>query len=593
MLEAMARDCPPLQFLREFTRNAIEAIEAYGDVAGPDYRGEIMWTLDRNLFDLTGQRKLCCIDTGIGMAADELPLYINNLAASGKAQALDKNYGIGAKVSAGPQNPDGLIYCSWKEGVGSMVELRRDEHTNVWGLRQYRLDDGTVSSVLPLSDDVKPQPLRDIDHGTMVVFMGTGDADDTTQPPAGSENRDRWIAKALNQRFYRIPPGVEVKAAETKVGEAGDESFLRSVRGQEDYLDRHTAISGLFDITEARVHWRILDDDHERRKKQGSVWASTGHRAALFQDELFELATAARGGYQRVQEFGVNFGYERVVLYVEPRAPGRSVTMNTSRTRVLIDGEPLPWDRYAAEFAEKMPQELREFQERIASGAATRGHRNAIRERLAPLAELFRVSRYRPEREGAVEASEPNAGGVPGDRRQTKRVEAGDRAGSGGGTGGSVYALFERRGGTRAERVKAEALPELQVDWVSVHDGTRTAPHLEDRAARYDIRRNRLEINADFRGHRDLVDRWRRLYAGVAGAEALVEEEVSQWIEQALTETVYGVLGLRGSEWWHDRDVSNALGTESLSASVMQRYHVDVALRRELGRRLGPARAAA
>ncbi len=39
--ELFAHDCPPTQFVREMTRNGIEAIEAYR-VIEPDYHGEIV-----------------------------------------------------------------------------------------------------------------------------------------------------------------------------------------------------------------------------------------------------------------------------------------------------------------------------------------------------------------------------------------------------------------------------------------------------------------------------------------------------------------------------------------------------------------------
>jgi hypothetical protein len=302
--------------------------------------------------------------------------------------------------------------------------------------------------------------------------------------------------------------------------------------------------------------------------------------------------TAGRGGFHRVKDFGINFGYERVVIYVEPIAgPGQVVTPNTTRTEILIDGEPLPWDRIAAEFEERMPEELRAFQEAIAAGSSSKDHRKAIRERLAQIAELFRIPRYRPARAGERELDEPSVGGAPAERKQRKRRTA--KPGTSGGKTGNVYALFQRPGGPNREDVDPKALPDIHVDWVSVEDGTRTPPYLEDRAAHYDQRHNRLEINADFRGYVDMLRRWRRRYGKVAGAQAFITDTVAQWFEQALTETVLGVLALRGSEYWAEQAVADALSEEALSAAVMQRYHLDVTLRRELATKLGLATRAA
>src|SRR5437870_4757934 len=82
-LDLFARDCPPAQFTREMTRNGIEAVEAYRNAVDCDYRGEIIWTIDP-LHEAVGIRKLACIDTGIGMSAEEMTEYLNDLTASGK-----------------------------------------------------------------------------------------------------------------------------------------------------------------------------------------------------------------------------------------------------------------------------------------------------------------------------------------------------------------------------------------------------------------------------------------------------------------------------------------------------------------------------
>src|SRR5947209_8349902 len=75
MLDRMGQDCSPLQFLRELTENATQAIQAT-----PEGRGEIVWDVDWNTHILSdGLYKLCCIDTGVGMTGDEMYRYINML----------------------------------------------------------------------------------------------------------------------------------------------------------------------------------------------------------------------------------------------------------------------------------------------------------------------------------------------------------------------------------------------------------------------------------------------------------------------------------------------------------------------------------
>jgi hypothetical protein len=65
------------------------------------------------------------------------------------------------------------------------------------------------------------------------------------------------------------------------------------------------------ELSDAVAHWWVLDDDHRARRREGLLWASTGHAAAVFDDELYDVLPQTRGGYGRLQDFGTRFGYER------------------------------------------------------------------------------------------------------------------------------------------------------------------------------------------------------------------------------------------------------------------------------------------
>jgi hypothetical protein len=62
-----------------------------------------------------------------------------------------------------------------------------------------------------------------------------------------------------------------------------------------------------------------------------------------------------------LQGFGVIFGTDRVVIYVEPLS--EKVTANTARTQLQIEGEVLPWAHWAGQFRENMPEEISQLQE--------------------------------------------------------------------------------------------------------------------------------------------------------------------------------------------------------------------------------------
>ena len=143
------------------------------------------------------------------------------------------------------------------------------------------------------------------------------------------------------------------------------------------------------------MHWWVLDDDHRGRRREASLWASTGHVAAVFGDELYDVLPQTRGGYGRLQDFGIRFGYERVVLHLEPQVQAGRLEANTARTLLLLDHEPLPWSRWGEEFAAAMPEEILRLQERAASADGV-PRQEAIRGRVSAILPLYRLSRYRP-----------------------------------------------------------------------------------------------------------------------------------------------------------------------------------------------------
>jgi len=576
IIDRLGRDCAPLQYLRELTQNSIEAI-----LDTPENRGEIVWDVDWNQYDLTGTYKLSIIDAGVGMTGAEMIEYINHLSSSKHEQAHDKNFGVGAKVAAATRNHAGLVYLSWKDGRGHMTHLWRDPETEQYGLARAEREDGTFHDYLPISNDVKPAAIGE--HGTMVVLMGVNDEHNTMEPPEGVEGRQRWISKYLNTRYFSFPDGIDVKVREGYQAPRDDSrrNFLRNVNGQKAFLEQESDWYGAVELTDATAHVWVLNDRPERAKL-GDMFAATGHMAALYQNELYELATG-RAGVARLQLFGVIFGHSRVVIYVEP-SNGSRLSSNTARTQLLIEGEPLPWAEWAAEFRERMPEQVKVLMEEITAGSSSHDHRAAIKERLRAIRDLFKVSRYRPTRAGKLHVVEETAGGSPG-TTDTESATTGRGSGGRGGRAGGIYALFVDEDGSPGEEVHADVDP--IVHWISVKDGTRTPELLEDRAAKYLPDQNILQVNADFRVFTDMIARWDERYAETPGAGDLVEEVVHEWFEQALVETVLGAQALQGSPQWTLEDIGRLWSEEGLTAAVLQRYHVEVNVRRSLGTRLG------
>jgi hypothetical protein len=575
LLDRLGTDCAPLQFLRELTVNSIEAIESL-----PGKKGEIIWDFDHNTFDLQGVYKLAILDTGVGMTGQEMQRYINKLSSSGRLQSVEGNYGVGAKIAAATRNHAGVVYLSWTNGKGSMIHLWRNPDTGTYGLKQLKLPNGKFAHWAPISDDLKPEQFKD--HGTVVILLGNDEDVDTMAAPPNTPTPSRWIARYLNSRFFVFPDGVAVRAREGYTSDSTDTNVLRTVKGSKEFLERHKESSGHVDLGDVVAHWWILKDVEAVGQSSGANLPG-GHIAALYNDELYELKTA-RGGSALLQSFGVHLAHSRVVLYLQPKqGNGHKITTNTARTMLMVDGEPLPWGEWAERFrGDKFPTEIMDLID-----AASRDHKSpdyskSIRERLREIEEFLRLKKYRPARRGPLRIADEMTMGTPRTDIEIREKRSRHRHGTGGGREpGDLYTLFVvDEGGRPGEEVRDRL--DIKTEWVSEAD-----LGVADRAAHYVQETNRLLINEDFRVFTGFIERWEKQYRGVAAAKQIITEVVHEWFEQQLVEVIYSVDFLRGDKEWTDADIANMVSDEALTAAVLPRYHIEMAVRRSLGSKLG------
>jgi hypothetical protein len=586
LLERLGSECTDLQALRELTVNGLDAIAALGDRA----YGRVVWDIDWRRLEASGGRvrKLSVTDTGTGMNPEQLRKYINQLASSGREQSDAGNFGVGAKVAAGSRNPHGLEYRSWHRDQGALVCFKRHPDGR-WGLEPQRWPDGHSDFWRPLAERDKPWLLRGHDHGTQVVLLGRHERHDTTQPPDGvTDSRRQWIIRYLNSRFLRLSEQVEVLVRDRQ-GLPGE---LQSIHGEQYHLQRRALAAGVVQLSDAMAHWWVLDGDHRARRREAAVWASTGHAAAVFGDELYNTLPQTRGGCGRLQDFGIRFGYERVVLHLQPHAQAGRLECNTARTLLLLDHEALPWARWAEEFAAAMPTEILRLQERAAS-ADCPPRQQAIRNRVGAIMPLYHLSRYRPTRplrQASIETTADGAGDQAADRPATR-----PQAPSGLPTAQTAHTPANKdpaHDGSdhelSVEPADDDPGPGAVVDlpdvaWISARDGSRAIGDLEDQAARYHLDRHELTINADFRAVTDLISHPQDRYRGVAGARTVIEAQVREWCEQILVEVV---LAARSSSW-SDEQLQTLLSPTSFTAALLPRYLLHATLNKRLAQKLG------
>jgi len=561
LLERLGQDCEPQQYLRELTQNGLEAIARSGA------NGEILWKA-APVSSPSGKSglKLSITDTGDGMTAAEMENHINRLSSSGGQQTHEGNFGVGAKISTALHSPAGVCYRSWKQGVGHEILLCRDAATGNYGLRQYALGDDEFSYSPALPEDSRPVIVES--HGTEVTLMGN-DEESNTAMPDGTKS-SAWISKHLNSRYYRFPQPVTVRVDEASLTGKNDPAAIRTLTGQKVYLDEHSEASGTTKLTGAVAHWWILGDDHSRRTDAAFI-ESTGHTAALYQDELYELRSG-RNGYARLQQFGVIFGFRRVVIYVEPRKHHhRRITSNTARNQLLMNSKSLPWNAWAAEFAKKMPVELRRLVDD--EGAARQpDHSLAVKRRLSKIMDLFKPRRLRLSAKGKDHADAGTGRGGTAKRKSAKgkkKVKKAARKKTAKPTHQQAAT-----GGRPADKTPGAETTYPKTVWISSEDGTRAKGFLEDRAAAYLPDQNVLQINRDFSVFADTIEYCGRGLASEESTQKAVRDTVLSCYEQALVESVLGMRALHNAKEWSDRDIDKALSSEALTAAVMQRYHI-------------------
>lgn len=540
MFERLAADCDPLQYLRELTQNAIEATRK----VGPTHQGVAVWDYDSEIFEKTGVKKLCLIDNGVGMSGEEMVRYINHLSSSSGVQNVSSNFGVGAKISAGVNNPEGMVYMSWKNGIGYQIHFWRDPVTGEYGLKPLRNSDGAEAFWIKIDDSHKPNIIHR--HGTKVTLLGKSPEDDTTEGPAGVVARSKWIRRVLNARYFQLPDNFRLLVNEGW-SQGGDRSGKGRfpVSGQGKFLNGHSSDQGCVHLEGAKAHWWILKEDQKANEVE-----SGGHLAAVYQNELYEMK-AGHSARSQLQQFGVVLGTQRVVIYVEPDPKHAECITDTARSRLKYNGKDLPWLTWATEFESNMPDALRKYISNLLSrDRDNTDYRHSIKQRLQDLSDLYDFSRYIPAENGKDRISPVNATDKTrkNDRSELGKTRNGkDTSGSSDkrsaseasdlqGSKGTTSAHFKDASGDQQGRPKKEIiLP--RVVWLSAEKGNRIGTHLEDRAAEAPTPTT-LFINEDFRGYRDLLRVHLKKWESVPGAGDTVAATVKEWYEQNLVEAV-------------------------------------------------------
>ena len=562
LIRNLGRDCLPTQYVREYTKNGIEACQRTGDMDA-----KVIVDYDRSLYAKSGNKlwKICFIDTGDGMSEAQMVKLLNSLSASGESTNEHKNYGVGAKIAALTRNHAGIIYESWKDGIGHRVFIRYDQEKDLYGIERKE-HNGAFLECVPINECTEPE-IEAKGHGTKVTLMGMEFEQDTMLPPESLGGiRESWLLLYLNSRFFEIPAGITLHA---RIGYYRDDNpkhnYRYNVSGQKVNLNNKSELFGERQLHGAKLYWWVMPKNVQGHGRE----LVKGHTALVNQGEIFDISD---GRSNRITFFGVVFGRDRVIIYLEPE----NVIQNTARTGLVNpDGSQIIWHEWCDEFRNNIPDDLKQWLLQQELEYAAENHTESIKERLKGLKDLFKLGRYKLNPSGGssvnpdMQEDHFTAFEKEGDSKDdpTPKGESGD----GSAPGDVLEKLFsetvEKDKGLPASQVTPDPFP--KVTWVRASDGNEG---LTDRAAEYLPQQHQVLANSEFQGVRDVVEHLLKGYKDLPETRSIIEDEVRFAFEQILTECVAGAVSLKNRKHWDANQAEAAVSREALTSAVMPRY---------------------
>jgi hypothetical protein len=327
------------------------------------------------------------------MKRDELLRFFSTLGEGAKRiGGIHDNFGVGAKIAALPWNPEGVVVISYKDGQGSMIQIEHDPETFEYQFAEFQSEDSTTYVINPQEvdwgddvnwDTVAPDWARE--HGTIVILLGSEEAPDTVlgNPKAG-EKDIKGLSVYLNTRFWDLSQ-TEVAIMELRSERKtswpqgpndrddarrpnrrqimGAKYYLTDVKSQSAALSASSSLP----LDDGRViaHWYLWEGErpaiHSYAKKPGYI-------AIRYKDELFELSShKVHFRWFGIAEVKVQQNLTIVLepQLFDPQVGPWGIHPDQSRNRLIFTGNgekgvALPLSDWGLEFAENMPDEIRE-----------------------------------------------------------------------------------------------------------------------------------------------------------------------------------------------------------------------------------------
>lgn len=390
------------QQYREFQQNAIEAIQRV-QKRTPEYRGVIKWKVDETHFKKFGVKKLCIIDNGEGMTAEEMHRNINNLGGSSRNNQ-NSNFGCGAKIAGLSYNRAGLIYKSWKDGKGFAIKFLRN------GRGEYGMAKINGRSSFPLSNEDKPEEIGD--HGCMVTLLGDTDKQNTILPPTSTSgllkgsklSQPDWLTGYLNTKFYVLPNNISTSVERFGVLNPGGGKIFNYIKGHEHGLLNNFDKVEEIQLTQTRVKIFYRTKESYVETSGRTDFLVIGQLGIRNNDEMIKLAFNGKYGANPLPAWGLQCVRKNVALIL---VPDGEFVQNIERTDLNYNGRPIDEQMtlWRSEFKEKMPEWLKDIEAKKQQEQLDKD--NDTEERLKKLSPLFKKdNRYYNSAKGDTDIEE-------------------------------------------------------------------------------------------------------------------------------------------------------------------------------------------
>ena len=292
LLERLGSECTDLQGLRELTVNGLDAIAALG----ADASGRVVWDLDWERFDASDGRvrKLSVIDTGTGMTAEQLGYYINQLAASGREQSRDRELRRGSKGRRRLEEP-ARTRIPLLAPRARLAGALQAPPGRALGARAAALG----GRAQPTSGDrsAKPRSLGCCAAGSRHPGRIARRAR-AARHHAGAAERHRGPAAMdhpLPQRPLRAAARRRSRCWCASTTAAASPGSCDAIHGERHHVERHAVAAGAVELSDAVVHWWVLDDDASRPpSRSGPVGVHRSRRGRVRRRALRRAAADPR-----------------------------------------------------------------------------------------------------------------------------------------------------------------------------------------------------------------------------------------------------------------------------------------------------------